>query len=181
MNVGPEGSELIAGVVRRHGGGTGLPARGADLTVLIGVLVALHEAEDLVNVPADGEVVHREVAEDALAVDDVSGAESHTIVIRVFKEAAVVAGNLLGDVSDHRHVHGAKTALLSGLKGVLAVSEVGVDGAANDLRVDGLELAGLVAELADLGRAHKGEIERPEEEDNVLACTSKRSASCALN
>ena len=51
------------------------------------------------------------------------------------------------------------------------MSEVGVDGAADDLGANGLELSSSVAELADLGGAHEGEVEGPEEEDDVLACS----------
>ena len=49
------------------------------------------------------------------------------------------------------------------------MGKVRVDGTANDLGVDGLEFGALVIELADLGRAHEGEIERPEEENDVLS------------
>lgn len=177
MNVGPEASELVATVIGGHGGGAWLPAGGADLTVLISVLVALDETEDLVDVSADGEVVHGELAEDTLAVDDVSGTECDTLIGGVLKEAAVVTRDALGEVGDHGHVHGAETTLLSGLHGVLSVGEVGVDGATDELAADGLKLSSLVAELADLGGAHEGEIERPEEEDDVLACQAKGDVS----
>ena len=48
------------------------------------------------------------------------------------------------------------------------MSEVRVDGASNDLAVDLVELGEGIRELADLGWAHEGEIERVEEEDNVF-------------
>lgn len=170
MDVGPEVGELVVAVFGGHGGRTGRPAGGADLTVLISVLVALNETEDLVDVPADGEVVHGELAEDTLAVDDVSGAKSDTIVFGVLKEAAVVTGNALGEVGHHGHVHGAETALITGLHGVLSVSEVRVDGASNDLGVASLKLGSLVGEIANLGGAHESEVERPEEKHDVFAC-----------
>ena len=181
MDVGPEASEFVTGVVGGHGGRTGLPAGGADLAVLIGVLVALHETEDLVDVSADGEIVHRELAEDTLTVDDVCGAKGDTLVSGVLEEAAVVTGDALGDVSNHGHVHGAETALLTWLHGVLSVGELRVDGAANDLGVDGLKLAGLVGELANLGGANEGEVKGPEEKHDVLACVSRRQqVECEL-
>lgn len=170
MSIGPESSEFVAVDVRDHGLCAGGPARGADLTVLVSVLEGLDHAEDLVDVAADGKVVDAELTEDTLAVNDVGGAESDALIIRVVQKAAVVGGNRFGQVRDHGEVHGAKTTLSTGLLRVLSVSEVGVDGAANELGTNGLELSGLIAELADLGGAHEGEVKGPEEEDNILAC-----------
>ena len=93
MGVGPEGSEFVAVVVGGHGGGTRGPAGGADLTVLVGVLEGLHHAEDLVDVAADGKVVHAELTEDALGVDDVGGAKGDTLIVGVVQKAAVVAAD----------------------------------------------------------------------------------------
>ena len=169
MSVGPEGGESVAAVVWDHGGRTRLPAGGADLTVLISVLEGLDHADDLINVSADGQVVDAVLAKGALLVDDVSCAECDTGVVTIFDEAAVVSGDLLSDVGDHGDAHGSETTSLPGLHGVLSVSEVGVNGAADHLGVDGLELGALVIKLADLGWAHEGEVERPEEEDDVLA------------
>ena len=167
--LGPEGGELVAVVVGHHGGLAGLPAGGAHLTVLVRVLEGLHHAENLVDVAADGQIVDGVLAEDTLAVDDVSGAESDTSITGGLEKAAVVAGDGLLDISDHRDLHGAEATLLSGLHGVLSVGELRVDRAANKLAVDGLELAGLVAELADLSGAHEGKIEGPEEKHDIFA------------
>jgi hypothetical protein len=52
------------------------------------------------------------------------------------------------------------------------VGEVGVNGAANDLSADGSEILGAVTELNDLGRAHEGEVEGPEEKHDILAYSS---------
>lgn len=137
--------------------------------MLVSVLEALHQAEDLVDVAADGEVVDAELTEDTLGVDDVSGAECDTCVIGVVQKAAVVGSDGLGQVGDHGEVHGAKTTLLTGLLRVLSVSEVGVNGATNELGTNGLKLGSLIAELADLSWAHEGEVKGPEEEHDVLA------------
>jgi len=66
-------------------------------------------------------------------------------------------------------VHLAKATLRSRLHSVLAVGEVGVDGAADKLRVKCLELGAFVIELADLGWADEGEVEWPEEKHGVLS------------
>ena len=169
VSLCPEFSELVAGVVRYHGWLAGLPARGADLTVLISVLEGLDHAKDLVDVAANGQIVLAELAESALAIDDVSGTKCDTFVLRVLKEAAIVARDLLGDIGDHGEGHGAETTRLPRLHRVLSVRELRVDGATDELAVDGLEVGGLVTELADLSRAHEREVKRPEEQDNILA------------
>ena len=170
MNIGPEGGQFVAAVVGDHSCLAGLPAGGAHLAVLVRVLEGLHEAEHLVDVAANGQVVDRELAEDALAIDDVGGTEGDTLIVRVVEKASVVAGDALGKIRDHGEVHGTETALVSGLHRVLAVGELRVDGAANELAADGLEVGSAVAELADLSGAHEGEVKWPEEEDNILAC-----------
>ena len=49
------------------------------------------------------------------------------------------------------------------------MSEVGVDGTADELDVHCFEFGALVVELADFSWAHESEIKGPEEKDNVLA------------
>jgi hypothetical protein len=60
-----------------HGLGAGPPAGRAHLAVLVGELEGLDQAEDLVRVAADGEVVDGDLAEDALGGDDEAAAERH--------------------------------------------------------------------------------------------------------
>ena len=169
MSVCPEGGKSVTVVIRDHGGRTWLPAGGADLSVLVSVLEGLDHTEDLVNVPADGQVVDAVLTESALFVDDVRSAESDTSVVTILNQAAVVSRDLLSDVRDHGDAHGAETTALSWLHGVLTVGEVRVDGATNDLSVDGFKFSALVIELADLSGAHEREVQRPEEEHDVLA------------
>lgn len=136
--------------------------------MLVSVLEGLDETDDLIDVPADGQVVDAVLAKDTLFINDVRSAESDTCVVTVFDEAAVLLRDRLGDIGDHGEAHGTKTTTLTSLHGVFSVGEVRVDGTTNDLGVHGFELGALVLELADLGWAHEGEVERPEEEDNVL-------------
>lgn len=165
---GPEVGELslIAGL---HSGSAWGPGSGADLAVLVGVLEALHESEDLLDVSADGEVIHGDVSQDALVVDDVGGAEGNTSIVSVLNKAAVLSSYLLGNVGNEGDVHLAEATNLLVLLGVLHVSEVGVDGGTDDLATDLSEGLCLVTELNDLSRADEGEVKRPEEEDDVLA------------
>ena len=169
MRGGPESGEFVTAVVRGHRGRAGCPSGGADLTVLIGVLEGLHHAEDLVDVTSDGEIVHAHLTENTLLVDDVGSSESDPLNVREVQKAAIVAGDALGQIRDHRDGHGSKTTLLTGLHGVLYVGELGVDGATDQLAANSLELGSLVTELADLRRAHEREVKRPEEKDDILA------------
>ena len=158
----PEVGELslIGGL---HGGSAGGPAGGADFAVLVSVLEGLDKAEGLLHVTADGEVTNRDVSNDSLIIDDVGGTEGDASVAAVLNEAAVLLGNLLGHVCYHGDGHLAETASLAVLLGVLHVSEVRVDRSTDHLATDSLEVLCAVRELADLSRAHKGEVERPEE------------------
>ena len=173
VSVCPEGGESITVVIGDHSGRARLPARGAHLTVLVGVLESLDEAEDLVNVPAHRQVVDAVLAQGAFLVDDICCAECDASVVAIFDQAAVVFGDLLSDVGNHGDAHGTETSSLSRLHSVLAVGEVRVDGASNDLRVDGLKFSALVVELADFSGAHEREVQRPEEQHDVLACTNE--------
>ena len=169
VSVCPESGKSVTVVIGDHRGTTWLPAGGADLSVLVSVLEGLDHTEDLVNVPADGQVVDAVLAESAFFVDDVRSAEGDTSVVTILDQASILLGDLLGDVGDHGDAHGTETTALSWLHGVLTVGEVRVDGAADDLSVDGFEFGALVIELADLSGAHEREVQRPEEEHDVLA------------
>ena len=164
----PERCELAAGVVGNHGLLTGLPGGGANFTVLVRELECLDETESLFDVAADGQVADRDVADDLVGVDDVGGAEGDAGILTVLDERTVVLGNGLVQVSEHGDVHFAEATLVSGLLGIFFMDEGRVDGAANDLAVDLFELSSGVRELADFGGAHEGEIEGPEEEDNIF-------------
>ena len=61
--------------------GPGLPARGADLAVLVSELEGLDETEGLVHGPSDGEVVDRDLAEDPGRRDDEEAAEGDAGVV----------------------------------------------------------------------------------------------------
>ena len=172
MRVGPESGEFVTAVVRDHSGRAGRPSRRADLTVLISVLEGLHHAEDLVDVSSDGEIVHAHLTENTLLVDDVGSSESDTLIVRVVQKAAIIAGDALGQIGDHREGHGSKTTLLTRLHCVLSMGELGVDGATDELAANSLELSSLVAELADLRGAHESEVKGPEEKDDILAWCS---------
>ena len=133
--------------------------------MLLDVLEGLDEADELINVAADGEVVHGDLADVLLGVNDEGAAESNAVV----EEDTVVGGDLLLEVRDEGDGHLAEAALLAGLHGPGKVGELRVDGAADDLAVELVELGNAVGELDDLGGADEGEVEGVEEEDEPLA------------
>lgn len=169
MLVSPEIGELRRSVIGDHGSLSGFPSGGADFTMFVSVHEGLDESQGLINVTSNGEVRDGGVSESTLTVDNVSGTECDALVLTFSDQRAVCASDGLGHVGDHGDHHLAKTALRSGLLGVLHVGEVGVDGASDDLSADLLELRGSVTEITDLSGAHKGEVEGPEEQDGVLS------------
>ena len=109
------------------------------------------------------------MSQNSIAVDDVSGSERYSSIASVLDEASVVSGNLVAQIGEHWDGHLAKTSLLSVLLGPLLVGKVGVDGAGDNLAVEGIEFGLLVRELNDLGWAHESEVERVEEKNDVFA------------
>lgn len=62
--------ELLAALdIRDNGGGSGLPASGAHLTVHVCVLESLYQAQSLVHAAAHRQVVDRDLAKNTLWID----------------------------------------------------------------------------------------------------------------
>ena len=118
------------------------------------------------------------MAQGSLLVNDVGGTERDTFIRAILDKAAVITRNIVRQVAQEWHVHGAEPAVLARLLGVFHVGEVAVNGAADQLRVELLEFAGFVAELADLSRAHKGKVQRVEKQAHVLAYGKSKRDWC---
>ncbi len=146
-----------------------LPLGRADLAVLVGVLEGLDESEDFLDVAADGKIVEAHVSEVALGVNDEGGAESDALVAAMLNQAVVGLGDILGDVGQQGEIKVNETALLKRSLAPLHVRELGVDGAADEDGVVGVELAGELIESQNFSGADKGEVQRVEEENDVLA------------
>jgi hypothetical protein len=111
----------VAGIHALLAGG---PLARADLTILFNMLESLNEAEDLINVTTDGEVIELTVSQDTLAIYDKGGTEVEGIISG---EATIVAAKLLGQISKHGNLHSTEATLFTGLVGELLVSEVRVN------------------------------------------------------
>ena len=108
----------MAGIHALLAGG---PLARADLTMLLNMLKSLNEAEDLIHVTTDREVVELHVSQHTLAIDDKGGTEVEGIISG---EATVVTAELLGQISEHGYLHSTESALFTGLVGELLVSEM---------------------------------------------------------
>lgn len=164
--LGRLGGEVLQAAlgVGLHGSLALHPASGADLAVLVGELESLDEADGLLDVSADGQVVDGDLAEGALGVDDEETAQRDALLLN---QDAVVAGDAVGGVGNEGELEvGAEAALLAGLSlpGEVRVVRVGGDG--EDGGVDGAEAGESVIVLDDLGRADKGEVHGVEEKDD---------------
>lgn len=149
-----------------HGGLSLGPVGRADLTVLINELVGLDETKDLGSVATDRGVVHGDVTEDTLGVDDV---ESTVGVARVEMESTIGSGDGLVDVLQEGDVHVTETSLLAVSVDPSEMGEDGVDGSTNEDSVGGLELRSGLRESDNLGGADEGEVEGVEEENDPLS------------
>ncbi len=148
------GGEELGGLGSVDGLVTLLPVSRAHLTVLLDVLEGLDETEVLVNVAADRGVVHGDVTNVALGVNEESGA----VVVARLHEAAVSIAERTIQISKDRDIHLAKTTLVAGSVGPSEVAEDRVDGSTNDLAAHLAELGSLLGESNDLGGAHEGEV-----------------------
>ena len=115
---------LLAAVAGIHALLAGGPLARANLAILFNMLESLNEAENLIHVTADREVVELTVSQNTLAIDDKGGTEVQGVISG---EATIVAAKLLGQVSKHGDLHSTEATLLAGLVGELLVSEVGVN------------------------------------------------------
>lgn len=62
---------------------SGLPAGRANLSMFVSVLESLHQPEGLIYRPSDGQVVHRDLPEDPLVVDDEESSEGVAVLLQV--------------------------------------------------------------------------------------------------
>lgn len=133
--------------------------------MLLDELEGLNQAEDLGSVTSNRGIVHGDVTNVSVGVDE----EKSTVgVASVEVEATVGGGDLLVDILNEGDVHLSKTTVLAVSVDPSEVREDRVDRHTNDLSVQGGELSSGLREGNNLGGAHKGEVQGVEEEDNPL-------------
>ena len=103
--------------------------------------------------------------DDTFAINDEQTTQSDTF----FVQHVVRLSDFTLQVGHERVLQVAQTAIVAVGLQPRQVRELGVDRAAKNFGVDGGELFVAIGERGDFRRAHKGEIERVEEEHDVLA------------
>ena len=163
----------MAGQVLGNAGGRSLhaglalvPAGRTDFAVLFGELQRVDHAQHFVDVAAERQVVDHLVADDALLVDQEGAAEGDAGGAEL---DVVGAADFMLDVSDQRVLDLADATVVD--RGVLprGVGELRVDRDADDFDAALLELVQAVIEGDQFRRADEGEVQRVEENDDILA------------
>src|SRR5690625_5001031 len=136
-----------------------LPVAGAEFVGLQRV----QDAQGLLRVPADTQVVHGHVADDAVRVHDEGGPQADAFV---HVKDAELGGELTLQVGEHRELQVPKVLIVA-LPG--QVNELAVRGEAEDLGIAVGKLLVQRREGCNLGRANEGKVLRPSKEDQPLA------------
>ena len=126
------------------------PAGRTHFTVTVRVLEGLDETEGLVDAAPHRQVVHGDLAQHLLVVDDEEAAQR---VAHVLEVDAVVDGDLVRQVGEQRDLQLAQPSLGAGGVDPGQVGEVRVHRGGHHLRVQSLELCQPVVEGQDLRRA----------------------------
>jgi len=143
-----------------------LPSRGANLSVFIRVLESLNQAKSFVHASTHGEVVHGDLAEDAFVVDDEETSEGNAII---FKVDTIVLRDLLGEIRQKWDVKFSKSPLSPRRVHPGQMSEMRVYRGTHHLSPNLTELLDPIVEGENLCWTHEGEVERIEEENEVLS------------
>lgn len=149
-----------------HGLGSGLPVGRADLTVFVGELECLHQAEGLVDAASHGQIVDGHLAEILLSIDDEQATEWDTALLL---EHSVVTGDLHRLVGQQWDAQLAQTSLLARGVDPGQMCEVAVGRDTDHFAADLLELLNAIGEGNDFRRADEGKVQRVEEQHQVLA------------
>lgn len=143
--------ELLVNI-RLDGLLTLLPVGGANLTMLLNELQSLNKTVKLIDVTTNGGIVHGDVADNALVIDDVGS----TRVVTSIKKTVVSLTNVMGHISHKRNIQSTNTTLVLGDLSPSMLREDGINGANDNLSVDLLEVSSLVGESRNLSSTDKG-------------------------
>jgi len=157
--------EFITGI-RNDGIGAWLPACRTNFAVLIRVLERLHQTQCFVYRSSDREIIHGNLPQGSLSIDDEEASQG---VTGVFEIHAVIFRDLVRQIGEERNIERTQTAVLSRRLNPSQMSELGIYGDAHDFGVDGAELIGPIAESDDFRGTNEGEIQRIEEENEIFS------------
>ena len=134
--------------------------------MFLGELQRVDHAQHLVDVAPERQVVDHLMADDAVAVDQEGAAEGDAGGVEF---DVVGATDFVLDVGDERIADLPDAALVHGRVLPRQMGEFRVDRHADDLDVARLEFGQAMVEGDQFGRTDEGEVERVEEEHDVLA------------
>ena len=152
-----------------HGLGSWFPLSWANLSMLVRVLEGLDEADELVDVTADWEVVVGGVSEDALVIDDEGGSVWNSGVGALGDQTAINSRNSFCDISQQRDGDIAEAALVSCEVAPLEVAVLRVARGSDQGAVELGKLVVGVGKGENLSWADESEVQRVEEEADPLA------------
>lgn len=150
--------------VRFDGVTSWFPAGWADFSVLVSELKGLDQTQGLLNRASNWKVIDGDLSQDALVVNDEQTPVGDALVLL---QDTVICGDGAPCVRYQGDLHGTQTALLTWCVGPCEMGVVRVNRGGDDLAANLPELFGSITESDDLGWAHKGEVQRIEEKDNV--------------
>ena len=142
------------------------PRRWAHDTVLASELERFEETENFFDVATDVWLVHADVDNDAVRVDDGRATEIVSCVVHV---EAVLAGDVGAKITDDREFEVSDTTFTAFGLDPCKVRVDTIDGETDDFAVEFLEAVVVVAEGDNFSGADKSEVERECEQDDPLA------------
>src|SRR3569833_2499991 len=155
----------VFGEVIRHACGIGLhrglalvPAGQADFAVFLEELQRIDQAQHLIDLAAERQVVHHLVLHDTLAIDEERTTQGDAVRVLY----AVGAGDLVLDVSDDGESHGADSALVHRRVAGGGMGELRFVRHALQIDTTITEHHHTKKKGDDLGVADEGEIQRPD-------------------
>ncbi len=105
---------------------------------------------------------------DSSPINNIGGSVGNSNISSIFAKASVCSGDGLVKVGNKGNIHSSESTLISSLKGVLHMGELGVNGNSDNFASDFSELLGLIVEGNDLSGADEGEVKWVEEQDYVF-------------
>lgn len=132
-----------------------LPVGWAHFSVLLEGLESLNQSEDFVNISSDWWVIHGDVTDILLWIDDESSSEVESSI--QVHNAIVLSNNVVG-IRKQWDVDTSQTSFLTWSVDPGQVSETGINRNTDDLSTDLSEVLSLVREGNDFSGADKGEV-----------------------
>lgn len=141
------------------------PAAWDNVTGLISILEGLDKAHALLEAAANGQVVDGDVADDAFVRDDEHGTQGDA---GIRKKDTELFSQLAALISKEVAFAVADTTFFPVLHGPCKVRELRIAGTNQDFTVVLLQFSGSVAEVDDLRGTNESEVQRIEEDNEVL-------------